>query len=133
MRPGEHIAIVSTAVALALQSGSKRIESRLTRTRRAPFGRIAPGDRIHFKLSGGPLIGSARVRRVGQWSGLTPARIRTLRRTFGAAVAAPPGYWRVRRGCRFGVLLWIGPMRAAPRMDVPRQFGSGWIVLDADG
>ncbi len=39
-----------------LLGGEKRIEARLTKTRRAPFGRIGRGDRLFFKVSSGLVI-----------------------------------------------------------------------------
>ncbi|TWT42014.1 hypothetical protein RAS1_31410 [Phycisphaerae bacterium RAS1] len=88
-----------------------------------------------FKLSGGPLVASARVARVREYHALSPARVATLQRTYGARVCAPAQYWRQRRRCRYAVVLWLEDVArltaatATPR--VPRQFGTAWIACSA--
>lgn len=131
---GKHVAIVSHAIAASLISGRKRIESRLSRNRRAPVGRIRPGDLIYFKLTGGHIIGLSFAERVLEIVGLCPATIRSLHRAYGRFVAAPPDYWRARRAARYAVLVWLSPfVPLRGPIAVPRQYGSGWIVLDPGG
>lgn len=132
--PTEHIAIINRASAAALLSGRKRIESRFSRTRRAPLGRVRVGDRIHFKLSGGPVIGEARVQRVREFHDLDAPRMRWLQRRYNADVRAPASYWRARRSSRFAVLIWLsGLTRGGAGATAPRQYGTAWIVLGPGG
>jgi hypothetical protein len=130
----EHVAIVTRWAAAALCAGSKRVESRFFRTRRAPLGRVRLGDLVHFKLSGGPLIGTCDVHRVEEWDSLDGAAVDNLRRRHNRLVRAPVSYWRARRRCRFGILIWVSDLRPAPaRLRVPRQYGDGWIILPQRG
>jgi hypothetical protein len=125
-----HVAIVRPAIARALLQGVKRVETRFYRHRRPPCGQIVRGDVVHFKLSGGGFIGSAQVALVKEVVALTPAAIDRLRRAYGRAVHAPPAYWSGRRRARYGVFIWLGPLVASPAtLVIPRQYGSGWIVL----
>lgn len=127
---GKHVAIVSRAVAASLISGIKRLESRFTRSRRAPVGCISPGDAIYFKVSGGCIIGLSIAERVVELGGLTPSAVRSLHRAYGGLVAAPRGYWQARRAARYAVLVWLSPLVTPHEsVAVPRQYGSGWIVL----
>jgi hypothetical protein len=126
-----HVAIVNRFVAGQLLRGCKAVESRFYRRKRPPLGRIQVGDTVYFKLSGGQVIGQATVARVRQFWNLTPAGVLDLRRRYNAAVGAPPRYWRVRRRCRYGLLVWITPLSPPPAgLNVPRQYGNGWLVLD---
>ena len=125
-----HVAIVGPSLAPALHSGHKCIESRFTRRRRPPYGRVFRGDQVYFKVSGGGIIGRSRVARVEQFEDLTPAAMSSLRRRYNAAILAPKAYWHARRDCRYGVLIWLE--RFSPHrlnLPVPRQYGSGWLVL----
>jgi len=125
-----HVAIVAPRFAGALQAGRKRIETRFSMTRRAPFGRVHRGDIIYFKPVGGPVIGRAPAARVVTYEQLTPARIDSIRQRHNHAILAPDAYWRSHRLSRYGVLIWLG--RFSPRVPplaIPRQFGSGWIIL----
>lgn len=126
-----HAAIVSTDVAAALRAGTKTVESRFSRTRRSPFGRVRPGDLIQFKLAGGPVVGAARAVAVRQFDALTPVVVRRLRRRYGAAIQAAPAYWRRRLHARYGVLIWLTPLGPPLRRRIPRQYGGGWVVLGA--
>lgn len=126
-----HVAIIDDSAARHLLSGRKRIETRFYRSRRPPFDRIDVGDRIYFKRAGGNIIGTTRARIIRQFHELTPRRIDQLRHTHNRCVCAPAHYWRARRHCRYGVLIWIEPLELAPRhIVVPRQYGGAWISLE---
>jgi hypothetical protein len=129
-----HVAIVDAATATKLASGHKRIESRLARHRRLPYGRVSKGDRIYFKVSGGNIIGLSRVRRVLHFDDLTPPDIDALRSRYNPAILASPRYWIRRRHCRYGVLIWLSSFcRRRSTFRVPRQFGNGWLLLPRPG
>ena len=126
----QHLAIVSSSAASALVRGTKRIETRFSRQKRAPYGRISRGDVVYFKLCGGTVVGSAQVSAIEEFTGLTPARVDAVRRAYASRVRAPNAYWAARRRCRYGVLIWLEPLRPVPRgLTFPRQYGGGWVVL----
>lgn len=128
--PRGHVAIVSRDVADALLSGRKRVESRLFRARRPPYGAIRPGERIFFKRSGGAVFATARAIWVEFATFASPNAVAAAARRLGRLVAAPRAYWSARREARYGVFIGLSavrPTRAGPR--VPRQFGGGWVVL----
>jgi hypothetical protein len=125
-----HVAIVSTDAGRCLTAGTKRIESRLYLHRRPPYDCIAPGDTVCFKLSGGQILAASSATRVLQFDNLTPQRIDRLHRRYNGAVCAPGRFWRARRHCRYGVLIWITDLRPAPPgLHIPRQYGTGWLTL----
>lgn len=125
-----HVAIIHQRVADALVAGRKRVETRFFQRRRSPIGRVRPGDTVHFKVSGGPVVGSAQVIYIKEFKTLTPTAIDRLRRALQSRVCAPPRYWVERRQCRYGILIGLGPLAApAEELVVPRQYGAGWLVL----
>jgi hypothetical protein len=127
------VAIIDAIAAGQLLSGRKRIESRLSRSRRLPFGRIDVGDAVHFKLSGGSVIGTAHVKHVRHFDCLTPQRVHALQRQYNQAICAPPAYWRARRHCRYAVLIWVDQLASPPpALHVPRQFGGAWLELPGE-
>lgn len=129
--PRAHVAIITADVLAALQAGTKRIETRFTRTRRAPFDRVLPAERIWFKPRGQRIAGFSQVSFVKQFTDLTPARIADLRRRFNHLVVASPGYWRARKFARYAVLIGLTPFTAQPiDAPLPRQFGNAWLMLD---
>lgn len=105
------------------------MESRLSRTRRPPFGVVATGDRVAFKISGARFIGVCRVTAVREFAGLAPSGVRRLERWYGRLVQAPAAYWAERTASRYAVLIWLAPLQPLPRPPrVPRQHGGGWVV-----
>lgn len=128
--PRTHLAIVSAAAGQALLGGTKRVESRFGRRRRPPCGCVAKGDLIHFKISGGTLLGSSQVLATKEFTGMAPRDMDRVRRVYGRLVQAAAEYWTARRYCRHGVLIWLRPLTPPPRrLTIPRQFGNAWLVL----
>jgi len=128
--PRIHAAIIDARLASGLLEGRKRVETRFARQRRLPYGRISAGDEIYFKISGQDIIGHTSAVRVQHFDDLTPAAIDALRQKYNHAILAPRHYWRARRDCRFGVLIWLGPVNhRAGRATIPRQYGAGWVLL----
>lgn len=126
-----HVAIVSARIGRLLQRGEKTIESRFSRTRRPPLGCVSAGDLVHFKVCAGPVVCSRRVTALCEYEHLTQTSLRSLQWRFGRKIGADSGYWKARRGCRFGVLLWLAPAHGViPPGRVPRQYGNGWLMLD---
>lgn len=125
-----HVALVDRHMRAELLAGRKRIESRLSRTCRPPFGCVRTGDTLCFKQVGGGWIGSARVTAVREYAGLSPRGVGALARQYGPAVRAPAEYWLARRNCRYAVLMRITRLAASGvRLRVPRQYGGAWVVL----
>ncbi len=89
-----------------------------------------PGDLLLFKRSGGEIFGAARAAEVIEQHQLDERRLMRLRREFGAAIGAPPGFWRARRAARYAVLIRITPLRRVRmRLRIPRQYGTSWLTL----
>lgn len=125
-----HIAVVAPPYIAMMLEGRKRVESRFTRTRREPWGRVRPGDTVYFKRPGGPLVCRVSVVRVHQYRDLTPARVDELERRWNRLVCAPGSYWRQRRRARYLTLVVLSkprPVRDGPR--TPPLFGRGWMTL----
>lgn len=67
-------------------SGEKTIESRWYQTRRAPWGKIQIGDIVYFKNSGEPIIASAKVSKVLQFSIHQPSDITHIIAQYGKQI-----------------------------------------------
>jgi predicted transcriptional regulator len=101
----------------ALLAGTKHIELRLSTTRRAPFGRVHPGDTICLLATARRGACIARVRRVLCVEHLSPSGLARLRRTYNHAIGAPASFWQGKRGARYATLLWlvdIAPVACPP-------------------
>ena len=128
-----HLAVISAHYARAILEGTKTIESRLTKTRRVPFGRVTRGERVYFLARRAGLIVTAIVEQVESYANLTADRLRLLREEHGAGIGADEAYWEQRSSARYATLVWLGePEQAwyAPD-DVhgrEKSYRSAWIV-----
>ena len=52
-----HVAILKPNYIRDILAGDKTIESRFTKTNQPPHGRVAVGERLFLKASGGPFHG----------------------------------------------------------------------------
>lgn len=128
----EHVAIVTTHCLGAILDGRKTIESRLSSTRRAPFGAIRAGDRVWFKERGGEIGARARVQRVEFVEGLTPRGVARVRREYGQRIVAESGYWGGKRGARYATLIFLAevqPVSRGPALVRARGNRSAWFTL----
>ena len=127
----EHVAVVREPYLGLIAMGLKTVESRLSVSRCAPFGRVSAGDVVWFKRPGGGCEVRARCGRVRSWEGLTPGGVAEIRREFGERVAAPASYWREKRGSRFATLVWLEGVEL--RSDGPTVgplHGRAWVCLE---
>ena len=114
--------------------GTKTIESRLTRNARPPFGRLCPGDRIHFKRSAGPFFAEADVKQVLCVEIHQPTEIDRLAKQYNKHIGAPAEYWQSKRDtARYVTLAWlinVTPSTAEPAYQ--KRHMTAWYVLDDD-
>ena len=111
-------------------ASEKTIESRFARVRAAPYGRVAPGDMIWLKRSGGPIVASVQVAEVRQFADLTPERVDALLARWGAALQLEDDFRMRVRHCRYATLIWLAKLKVLPA-PVPyrRRDRRSWTVL----
>ncbi|MFT5730205.1 MAG: ASC-1-like (ASCH) protein [Desulforhopalus sp.] len=64
----DHLAIMHKHFMNKVLSGEKTVESRWSKDRRSPYGKIQTGDTIYFKFSSGPVAAKADVSKVDSFS-----------------------------------------------------------------
>ena len=81
----DHVAIMKKSWRLIpkILNGKKIIESRWYKTRRDPWNNVRTGDNVYFKNSGEKVKIRARVKKIKEFSGLTPKRVKKLLRRYG--------------------------------------------------
>ena len=123
-----HVAVIQPPYDRMILDGRKRIESRLTKSPRPPYGRVTPGDTIHFKRSGGPFVAVACVRRVLTMEIESPSEIDRLAKRYNRWIGAPPTYWTDKRlGTRYVTLIWFDRVEPSTRRpDYTAQHMAAW-------
>jgi len=127
-----HVAVLRARHIDEMLAGRKTVESRLSRVRCAPFGKVAQGDIIYIKESSGDHRAMSRARRILTFTDLTPRRVLDLKRQYNKSICGPDAYWREKRSARFATLIrldGVEPVSAGPV--IPKLYGRAWICLDS--
>ena len=125
-----HIAILShKSVLEKILAGEKTIESRFSRVKSVPFGQIAAGDLVYFKLSGGPVMGYAIITRVEEYDNLTPRQIDDLTKRYRRELALSEDFLARKMESKFASLLFLERVEATEPWNYKQDGRSGWIVL----
>ena len=129
-----HVAIIHPEYLALILAGRKRVEIRLTRSRCAPFGRVAPGDLVYFKARSGEFGARALVAGVDEFEKLTPTLVAMLFRRYNALARGDAEYWLSKQYARFGTIVHLADVRPIVRGPEYRDASrfsprSAWIVL----
>ncbi len=126
-----HIAILKRPYVEAILAGAKTVESRLSRVRCPPHGRVEVGERLFIKASGAPFLATAVAASVLDLEGQSPRDIDRLAAEWDGRVGGGGGYWRSKRHSPFVTLITLAdvePLEVGPRYQV--QHLRAWYVLD---
>ncbi len=124
-----HLVILKKPYLDAILDGRKRIESRLTKTRRHAFGRVLPGDKLFLKLSSGPVCATATVATVKNFASLTPAQITEIKQRHNHDIRGSEEYWRSKMNCKFGLLVWLTDVQPIEPVQIGKKDWRAWVVL----
>ena len=132
-----HLAILSPGWTELILDGSKTVESRFTKVRCAPFGKVDAGDIVYMKESGGLVKGMFRVAEVETYENLTDGQICDLfykeyREQIFASMSAlmrrPPEKWLT---AKHATLIHISdPVAFDEPFPFPKRDPRAWVVLD---
>jgi hypothetical protein len=128
-----HVAIMAPPYLERVLAGAKRIEARLARDRRPPFGRVAPGDRLWLKRSGGPVVAEGRIARVAYFADLDAAALARLLDEHRDGLALEADWIAARPNARFATLIWLEDVRPLTPFRIAKRDRGGWSVLRDEG
>jgi len=126
-----HVAILKPGYIKDILAGRKTIESRLTKTRQPPHGRIEEGQRLFLKASGGPFMATAVASAVSGFEDMQREDVKQLRKQYGEQIGGDDAYWALKRDSRFATLIEltdVEPIEVGPKYKV--AYMKAWYVLD---
>ena len=123
-----HLAVMTGGYLARVIDGAKTVESRFHRTNRPPLRRVAAGDLIAFKQSGGPVTAVAAVREA-QYLDLTVVRMSEVRAQWEDYLAAPDDqFWEERSDARWASLFGLEHVRPIPGLRLTKRDRQPWVV-----
>ena len=135
----EHLAIMKKSWGLTkkILSGQKKIESRWYKAKVAPWNKIKVGETVYFKDSGEPVSVKANVKKVLQFSSLTPGKVAELLEIYGTddgieKESIPKFYDRFKDKSYCLLVFLENPEKIEPFEIDKKGFGmmSAWICLE---
>jgi len=124
-----HLVILKKSYLEAILADQKRIESRFSRIRREPFGRVLPGDRLLLKVSSGPVCAVATVAAVKIFENLTPRQIMEIKQRYNHYIRGSDKYWRSKANCIFGFLVQLKDIEPIEPVRIHKKDWRAWVVL----
>ena len=133
-----HLAILTPGWIDLILDGSKTIESRFTKVRCAPFGKVHEGDSVYLKESGGLVKGNLfRVAEVETFENLTEGQIcdlfykeyrEQIFSSLSASMHRPPEKWLT---AKHATLIHVSdPIAFDEPFPFPKRDPRAWVVLD---
>lgn len=132
-----HLAILTSGWTELILDGSKTIESRFTKVRCAPFGKVHEGDVVYLKESGGLVKGMFTVAKVKTFENLTDAQIcdlfykeyrEQIFSSLSALMRHPPEKWLT---AKHATLIHVSnPIAFDDPFPYKQKGRSAWLVLD---
>jgi hypothetical protein len=126
-----HVAILKPGYLHAILDGHKTIESRLTKTKQPPHGKVEPGERLFLKASGGPFMATAIAGKVQSFEDLHAKDLKRLRKRYNKGICGDDAYWELKQHSRFATLIVlkdVEPIEVGPKYKI--AYMKAWYVLD---
>lgn len=123
-----HLAVLVEPYLGFILRGAKTVESRFSVRPGPPYQRVARGDIVLLKASGGPIVGAFTASAVWSYR-LDPSSWDEVRREFAVAMCAQDGFWEDRSAAEYATLLRVSEVRRLHPMTIPKKDRRGWVVL----
>jgi len=127
----KHLAIFNDVnVIEKILRGEKIIESRFSRHKDLPYGKIKKGDEIYMKESGGKIKGRVLVDNVLFYGDLSPEKIGTLRKEYSNEILADDDFWESYAKSKYVSLIFLkNPERFVSAIKFKKHDRRGWMII----
>jgi ASC-1-like (ASCH) protein len=125
-----HLAILREPFLSLILGGRKRIESRFTTKRIAPFGQIAAGDLVILKQASGAVRGWF-IAGATKSMALSDAQFDQVQRDYDDAICGyvDPQFWQSRRTKRYCTLIEVAAVDRVEQFHVRKHDQRAWVVF----
>jgi ASC-1-like (ASCH) protein len=124
-----HLAVFRRPYLENILSGKKSIESRFSKNRCAPYGKVSQGDIVLLKRAGGPTQGVCIVSDVWNYR-LNKKAWDEIRRDFLQEMfITDPGFLHERRKAVYATLMRLQHVRRIESLVYHKRDRRGWVVL----
>lgn len=122
-----HLGIFAEPYLQRIYTGEKTVESRFTKNRITPWGKVKRGDLVLLKRSGGPVEAYFTVGAVVQYD-LAQTPLAAVRERHEKALCVDDGFWQAKSGARYAVLMEIRELRRISPQRIDKKGMQTWIT-----
>jgi hypothetical protein len=124
-----HLAVFVEPFLSYVLDGSKTVESRFSVNRTEPYRRVAVGDAVLIKSSGGPIVAVAEVRQAAFYQ-LDREQLDLIRERFGPELRVEgEAFWEDRKECCFATIVGLGNVHRIEPVECDKRDKRGWVRL----
>jgi hypothetical protein len=127
---GLHVGVFIEPYLQLLLEGKKTLESRFSINRTAPYQKVADGDLLLLKRSGGPIVGICQIMHAWSYE-LDAAAWNTLKTQHARALCIQsPAFWEQKRHANYATLMQVRHPRALESaIAFVKSDRRGWLTL----
>lgn len=127
--PTKHVAIMFKEFVTLFLKG-KRVETRFTKTRCPPFGKVTKGDIVYLKEVGGPIRARALVNEVYYFYSLTPQKVKELKSWVKSLENITYGEEYGSEFSKYATIIFLENIeKVEPPLIIKTTTRAGWIVI----
>lgn len=124
-----HLAIFREPYLRFILDGRKTIETRFAKRACPPYGKVADGDILLLKRTGGPIVGVCTVEKVWLYK-VDSENLIDIKKKFGPAICATgDSFWHERKDAACATLMLVGRVVKIPGVPVVKRDRRGWVVF----
>lgn len=126
---GIHLAVCREPYIQYMINGSKTIESRITKNKIIPYGKVKDGDIVILKRSSGPVLAIFTVKNVISFDS-SSFNLSTIQNNYQEELQIHDDWWELKRDARFASLICIEEIVALNAIDITLQKNrQSWIII----
>lgn len=126
---GIHLAVCREPYIQYMINGSKTIESRITKNKITPYGKVKGGDIVILKRSSGPVLAIFTVKNVISFD-RSSFNLSTIKNNYQKELQIHDEWWELKRDARFASLICIEEIIALNPIDITLQKNrQSWIII----
>lgn len=126
---GIHIAVFSEPFLSFLLEGKKKLDSRFSARRRAPYRQVAEGDYVLVKESGGPIRAICQLGQVWFYE-IDKDSWEHLKGEYSEALCVmDPQFWEEKKNASYGTLMQLKLVHKIDPFGIDKSDRRSWVVV----
>lgn len=124
-----HLGVFSEPYLSYMMDGTKTIESRFSKDKRAPYSKIDKDDVVFIKKSSGPVIGYFTIRDI-KFFELDREEISYIKKNYSIPLAVSDDFFIEKKDSKYATLIFIEKVMPLNPFRIHKKGMASWIALD---